>query len=124
VADFVGIANFVPATVRSVDPDTIALDTPIGLLVARNAGGLTLGQCVTVVLRPTALRLCATPQQGRAQAALRSSSFLGELRRHHLQLGELSLVVDQLPEESGEVPDEPWLAVNPAVGFHILPSLT
>jgi ABC-type Fe3+/spermidine/putrescine transport system ATPase subunit len=124
VADFVGIANFVPATVRSVDPDTIALDTPIGLLVARNAGGLTLGQCVTVVLRPTALRLCATPQQGRTQAALRSSSFLGELRRHHLKLGELSLVVDQLPEESGEVPDEPWLAVNPAVGFHILPSLT
>ena len=56
-------------------------------------------------------------------ATLRSSSFLGELRRHHLRVGELSLVVDQLPEQSGEVPAEPWLAVNPAVGFHILPAM-
>ena len=103
--------------------DGVVLDTPIGLLTATNAGGLTAGQCVTVVLRPTALRLCATPQHGRAQATLRSSSFLGELRRHHLRVGELSLVVDQLPEQSGEVPAEPWLAVNPAVGFHILPAM-
>ena len=30
VADFVGIANFVPAIVREVNPDSVVLDTPIG----------------------------------------------------------------------------------------------
>src|SRR5262249_29068183 len=115
VADFIGIANFVPATVRAAGPNGVVLDSPLGLLATTKVGGLSAGQAVTVVLRPTALRLCATPQHGRVQASLRSSSFLGELRRFHLQLGQLSLVVDQLPEEAGETPDEPWLAFNPAV---------
>ena len=52
VADFVGIANFVPATVRKVGSDGVVLDTPIGLLTAPNAGGLTAGQCVTVRAAP------------------------------------------------------------------------
>src|SRR5262249_280676 len=56
VADFLGIANFLPATVLDASAGSVFLDTPIGGLQAESTG-FKPGQAVTVVLRPTALRL-------------------------------------------------------------------
>src|SRR5689334_24985907 len=64
VADLVGIANFVPAVVRATTPDGAVLDTPIGSLTTRHGRGLSAGQAVTVVLRPTALHVSGGPLDG------------------------------------------------------------
>ena len=121
VADFVGIANFVPATVRAAAPGVAALESPIGELAARDGRGLSAGQRVTVVLRPTALGLSATPGVGGVRATVRSTSFLGSLRRYHVQAGELGLVVDQPLTVRDEMPADLWLTVDDTMGFHILP---
>src|SRR6185312_5928799 len=45
VADFVGIANFIPATIRAVGPDSIVADSPLGPIKA-SAKGWSAGQSV------------------------------------------------------------------------------
>jgi iron(III) transport system ATP-binding protein len=121
VADFVGIANFVPATIRATTSGGAVLDSPIGPLTTRDGRGLSAGQPVTVVLRPTALRLSAISSGGGVRAAVRSTSFLGGARRYHVQAGELRLVVDQPLMGWDEVPTDLWLTVNDQMEFHILP---
>jgi ABC-type Fe3+/spermidine/putrescine transport system ATPase subunit len=121
VADFVGITNLVPAIVRSVTPGRIVLESPIGQLTTGNAIALIVGQSVTVVLRPTALRLWAMPAVGRVRARVRSTSFLGELRRYYMQVGELRLVVDQPLVGLDEMQADLWLTVDETREHHILP---
>jgi iron(III) transport system ATP-binding protein len=121
VADFIGITNFVPATIRAVAAGRVVLESPIGLLTTENAKGLTAGQSVMVILRPTALRLWAMPEVGRVRATVRSTSFLGELRRYHLQVGELRLVVDRPLAELDETQTDLWLSVDDTRQHHVLP---
>ena len=121
VADFVGIANFVPATVRVVTPDGLLLESPLGSLQTRRAEEIVPGQPVTVLLRPASLHLWARPGDGRLRASVRSSSFLGGLMRHHVQVGELRLVVDQPLGDTEEIRPEMWLAVDPGQ-LHLLPA--
>jgi ABC-type Fe3+/spermidine/putrescine transport system ATPase subunit len=120
VADLVGIANFVPAVVRATTPGGAVLDTPIGSLTTRHGRGLSVGQAVTVVLRPTALRVSGRPLDGGVKAAVRSASFLGGARRYHVRAGELRLIVDQPLTAWDEVPAELWLGADDAAAFHIL----
>ena len=120
VADFVGIANFLPATVRAVTGDAVVLDSPLGPLTSPAATAWTEAQAVTVVLRPMALRLSATPGPGRLPATIRSTSFLGTIRRHHIQVGHLRLVVDEPLGETDEPRSEAWVTVD-ASRLHVLP---
>jgi ABC-type Fe3+/spermidine/putrescine transport system ATPase subunit len=121
VADFVGIANFLGATIRAVTPEGVVLDSPLGLLTSRApAGGGVEGQAVTIVLRPTALRLSSSPGAGRLRATIRSTSFLGAVQRHQVEVGELRLVVDVPLAEAEEPRTEVWIAVDPG-RLHCLP---
>jgi ABC-type Fe3+/spermidine/putrescine transport system ATPase subunit len=120
VADFVGIANLVPARVVSAKPGDSILDSPLGSLTTTQASGLAVGQSITVLLRPMALRLAAEPAPGAVQAKIRSVSFLGEFRRYHLELGGLFLIADQPPQDWRDVPAEPWLSIDQGIGFHVL----
>jgi ABC-type Fe3+/spermidine/putrescine transport system ATPase subunit len=120
VADFVGIANFVGATVSAVTSDALVLDSPLGTLRTGRVGHVAAGTPVTVLLRPTALRLSATPGDGRLPVAVRSTSFLGGTLRYHVQLGELRLVVDEPLTEAGATAPEMWLAVDGS-RLHLLP---
>jgi ABC-type Fe3+/spermidine/putrescine transport system ATPase subunit len=121
VADFVGITNFVPAVVQAATEDGMVLDSAIGRLVARGGCGFAVGQAVTVILRPTALRLWNAAQSGRIKAEVRSTSFLGEARRYHLQVGALRLVADRPLAELGEVTSDLWLTVDGSRDHHVLP---
>jgi ABC-type Fe3+/spermidine/putrescine transport system ATPase subunit len=124
VADFVGIANFVPATVRAAANGEIHLDSPLGPLRAlANASKMTyaVGQRITVLIRPGAMTLSEAPDGHRVRATIRSSSFLGSVRRHHLEVGELRFIVDQPLASGDEVRSEMWLGVDP-VGLHLLPA--
>jgi ABC-type Fe3+/spermidine/putrescine transport system ATPase subunit len=119
VADFVGIANFIPATARRSGADSIVLDSPLGPL-ASDTTGFVPGQLVTIVLRPTAIRLFPTPQEGKIKALVRSTSFLGGVRRYVLQLAELRLIVDQPMTELEASETDVWVSVDPKGGFHVL----
>lgn len=113
--------RFVPATVWAVAADgDVFLESPPGLLTAHPNGRCAEGQGVTVLLRPTALALSGKPGANQVPVTVRSTSFLGGVRRHHVEVGELRLVVDQ-PLGTGEEPrSQMWLVVDPA-GLHLLP---
>jgi len=120
VADFVGMANFLGATIRAVTPEGVVLDSPLGLLTSRAPAGVVEGQAVTIVLRPTALRLSSSPGPGRLRATIRSTSFLGAVQRHQVEVGELRLVVDVPLGEAEDPRTEVWVGVDPG-RLHCLP---
>jgi iron(III) transport system ATP-binding protein len=120
VADFVGIANFIPATIRAVGPDSIVADSPLGPIKAP-AKGWSAGQSVMLVIRPMALRLSKLPGENAVKGSVHSMSFLGETRRYIVQVGELRLTADQPFAELAPLEDEIWLNVHEAAGLHILP---
>ena len=122
VADFVGIANFVPATIRAIAPDGgVHLESPLGPLTARPNGGYTAGHKVTVLIRPGAIVLSGQQGVNRVPATVRSTSFLGGIQRHHVEAGGLRLVVDQPLGSGEEIRPQMWLVVEPA-GLHLLPA--
>jgi ABC-type Fe3+/spermidine/putrescine transport system ATPase subunit len=86
--------------------------------------GFDAGRSVTVILRPTALRLWPEPEIGRMRVAVRSRSFLGGMWRYHVHAGEFRLVIDQPLAEFAETQADLWLAVDSASEFHILPAPT
>ena len=118
-ADFVGIANFVPATIRSGGAGSSILESPLGQLTP-DTMGFTPGQPVTIVIRPTAFRLFSTPQEGQIKATVRSASFLGGVRRYVVQVAELRLIVDQPTTEFEASKGDVWLSIDPRAGFHVL----
>ena len=120
VADFVGVGNFVPARIRAIGSEVVRLESPLGLLTASAHGPGQVGQQVTVLLRPTALALTAKGGDGRVAATVRATSFLGGFRRHQVEAGGLSLVVDQTLGTGEEIRPQMWLVIDPT-GLHILP---
>ena len=121
VADFLGIANFLPATVLDTSQGSVLLDTPIGGLRAESIG-FRPGQTVTVVLRPTALRLSSTSTAGTVKATVRSTSFLGGFRRYELLVGHFPVIADQPMNSDPDNHTELWLSVDRGAGLHILPA--
>jgi ABC-type Fe3+/spermidine/putrescine transport system ATPase subunit len=124
VADFVGIANFLPGTVRQATAEGIVVESPLGLLTAQPRPDVQEGHRVTLLLRPEALRLASAPGGGGLAARIRSTSFLGGTRRHRVQVGELELIVDEAFSDPAEAPGrEAWLTVD-ASRLHLLPAET
>jgi ABC-type Fe3+/spermidine/putrescine transport system ATPase subunit len=120
VADFVGIANLVPGTVRAATGDGLLLNSPLGALTLPPHPGAAVGQQVTILLRPEAISLFPDPGPGRIPARIRSTSFLGGMRRHHLEIGTLSLTADEAFAGAGEAGGrEVWLTVK-AAQLHLL----
>jgi iron(III) transport system ATP-binding protein len=121
VADFVGVANFLPATIRAVAADGVVLDSPLGPLRAEHRGAFAAGARVMVVLRPSSLHLSSTPGPGRLPAVLRTASFLGAVRRCDVVVGDRRLIVDVPLAEGTETAPELWLVVDPTQ-VHLLPA--
>ncbi len=116
VAEFMGEANFLPATVATATAaaaDGITLDTPAGAIRSTVfPEGLERGQAVTLAIRPEAIHLHADADAapGRANtntftAHRRDTIYLGELARHLLHL-----------QPAGDAPVVPLTAseLNPA----------
>ncbi len=113
VADFVGIANFLRATVRDTGPDGLLVECPLGLLPMPPRGDLTRGQRLTILLRPEAVRLSLEPSPGGLQGQIRATSFLGATRRHRVQVGDLILTVDEpSPGMTEEIRKDVHVAVD------------
>ncbi|OGB90673.1 MAG: hypothetical protein A3G35_19125 [candidate division NC10 bacterium RIFCSPLOWO2_12_FULL_66_18] len=122
MADFVGIANFLPATVRAVSGEGLILESALGTLMTPPRRDYTDGARVTILLRPEALRLSFESETGALPARIRSTSFLGGTRRHHVQAGQLTLIVDEsFPGAADDTGRQVWLTVDVA-RLHLLPS--
>ena len=119
VADFVGIANFVPGMVQSAGQNETIVDCPLGQ-VRVEGGNWRAAQAVTLVLRPTALLLAPSAGEGQVPVTVISSSFLGEIRRYVLQVGDRRLIADQLSSEPVSETNL-WLGVDTKAGCHLLP---
>ena len=115
VADFVGIANFLTGTVRTIAHEGIVIESALGSLTIPPRRKHLEGQRVTILMRPEALRLSSDPGPGKVSASIRSTSFLGGMRRHHLQVGELSLIADEaFPGTVEGAGGQVWLSVDGA----------
>ena len=62
----------------------------------------------------------ASRGDGRVAATVRATSFLGGFRRHQVEAGGLSLVVDQTLGTGEAIRPRMWLVIDPT-GLHILP---
>lgn len=104
VAEFLGEANFVPASSKSTTSGRVAADSPLGAL----SGFGVVGPSVTAVVRPEQVRL--KPDEG-LPAEIKDLSFIGHHTRYVLQAGDLSV----LSLEAGS----PTFGVGDRVGLSI-----
>jgi ABC-type Fe3+/spermidine/putrescine transport system ATPase subunit len=109
VADFVGLANFVPA--RPAGADRVRLgDAELDL-----AGVRVTGPC-TVVVRPETIGISTSPPGGRRPAlrgVIRRSAFLGSLCRYWIEAAGHEWLVDQHAPGERVHEGEVWLEFSP-----------
>jgi ABC-type Fe3+/spermidine/putrescine transport system ATPase subunit len=94
VAEFLGAANILPATVRADGPDGTLLDLPgIGAALAP-PGSAAAGARVHLALRPERLRLdaAASPAPNRLQAEVVERAYRGAAVDHVLRLADGTLL--------------------------------
>ncbi|MFN8454999.1 MAG: ABC transporter ATP-binding protein [Anaerolineae bacterium] len=90
VADFIGRANFVPATVRSLNGNAVVVEA-LGqtLTVPKPERVLQPGQAVNMVIRPEAIQV--VEQGGQYQGIVRWASYLGSLIEYDIEVAGQSL---------------------------------
>lgn len=100
-AQFFGLANLLPASVRSVHAGIITLDTAVGELAADAVGmGVANGEHLTVVVRPEAAMVAEAPTSGANHLAGKviDRSFRGSTTRLTMQSqsgDRLTFVLDE-----------------------------
>ncbi len=88
VAEFLGEADFLEATVARREGDRLVLETPAGTLAAAapTDNPPTAGERVTACIRPESWRLGAVNGSPALRATLAETIYLGELAQHALDL--------------------------------------
>ena len=87
VADFIGRANFVEATVAEVDGNQVAVDVLGRALRVPAAPGHAVGGPATIVVRPESIRVGVGELRGR----VRRATFLGPIAEYELEVGNAVL---------------------------------
>jgi len=92
VADFIGRANFVQATVRERRDGQIVLDALGATLTAPTTSAFTPGEKVTLVMRPEMVEIDSP--QAHVEGIVRRSAYLGNVIEYDVEVGGqlLSLV--------------------------------
>jgi iron(III) transport system ATP-binding protein len=112
VADFIGRANFVPATVRDRRNGTVTVDA-LGATLAVPApdAAVAVGQGVTLVVRPEMVAVDAPAPH--ATGLVRRSAFLGNAVEYDLEIaGQLLTVADHDPGHGLVHPEGSEVAVR------------
>lgn len=104
VAEFLGEANFIPASAKPAADGRVTVDSPLGPL---SGFGVT-GQTVTAVVRPEQVRL---KPDADSPTKIEALSFIGHHTRYALRVGDLSM----LSLEAGS----PRLRIGDRVGLTV-----
>lgn len=100
VADFIGRANFVEATVREVNDHTVVVDAlDQTLTVIKPERTIHPGQPVKLVVRPEAVQVIE--QGGQYQGVIRWASYLGSLVEYEVEVaGQRLSITDNNPRHT------------------------
>ena len=91
VADFIGHANFYETTVQAMETGAVVLPIFDQLVKVPSQTSFAVGEPITAMLRPEALRLRADP--GLKQVTVEQMMYLGSAIEYSVHLGERSWTV-------------------------------
>ncbi|MBI1877238.1 MAG: ABC transporter ATP-binding protein, partial [Chloroflexi bacterium] len=100
VADFIGRANFVEATVNNLNGDNVAVEA-LGqrLTVSKPDRALQAGQTVKLVIRPEAIQV--VEQSGQYRGVVRWASYLGSVIEYDIEVaGQLLSIINSDPRHT------------------------
>jgi iron(III) transport system ATP-binding protein len=99
VADFIGETNWVPGEVKSISPDTLTVQTGIGLITAATGFAAKAGDSVWLGFRPEAVAIGANGVNS-FETTIAHVSYLGEVEQYGLDagLGRTLKAFEQNPE--------------------------
>jgi putative spermidine/putrescine transport system ATP-binding protein len=98
VADFVGVTNLLPGTVRARDGARVVLETPVGPVQAQCAGRMQPGEDAWLSVRPEDLELGARDHANCVSGTVRTRAFLGNIADYRVEAaGNTTLRVQAQP---------------------------
>ncbi|HET7035561.1 MAG TPA: ABC transporter ATP-binding protein [Thermomicrobiaceae bacterium] len=123
VADFIGLTNLIPGTVTERSGETLQVDTPVGLLLAKGVDGLRAGDPGLVSIRPEYLYFDETAAHlnakglmdslNRVHGVIQERSYLGNLIDYRVEIaGRQTLRVQSGPEHRYGVGDDVTLTFS------------
>lgn len=116
VADFIGRANLIDATVNAVEDDTVILETNLGAVACRKRDGSPPGERVTLCVRPEFITvLPATTEDGRNifRGIVESMVFVGDIYEVEARSADTVLLIRMEPDTTAAEGDEIALFINP-----------
>jgi putative spermidine/putrescine transport system ATP-binding protein len=128
VASFIGLSNFLDATVARIDADgTHHIDTSYGAMQCRAERPLGIGRSVTLMIRPEALTLLkerpAPCNDNAFPCRVRERHYLGQTDTYELESADGMIFraqpASRVPHSPGEsvwcafAADRAWLIANP-----------
>jgi len=118
VADFVGVTNLLPGTVRERNGSRLRLETAVGLLSAEGGERLRPGDAGWLSIRPEDLELGQADGGNQIRGAVRARAFLGNLADYRVELAGGQLVrVQTAPGARQREGDEVVLGFKPEAGW-------
>jgi iron(III) transport system ATP-binding protein len=105
VAEFLGEANFIPATAKLIGSGSLSVECALGNI----AGMGVAGSSVVAVVRPEQVRLSAS---GGIPAQIRDINFVGHHTRYTLEAGGITVVSLQAGAPAFQVGDRAGLHVD------------
>jgi len=115
VADFIGRANLLPATVASQEEGRTVVDSALGRVACKPRPALKPGDAATLCFRPEFIRLDKdrTPGENRFAGTVESLVFIGEAFEGEVKAGEALLFVKAAPDLDLRQGDAVSVAVDP-----------
>jgi len=117
VAAFIGATNFIHGSVASVGPlaGDYNIDSSVGPLVVRTDQALTVGEPVTIAVRPESLTLSSDPVPGMnsIEAQVDIGLFVGESVDYHVQMGDLLIRVKGTARSRFRRHDKVYVGIPP-----------
>jgi iron(III) transport system ATP-binding protein len=124
-ARFLGVSNGIAGTVREVRGATVMVEVSAGMLACRAANTLSVGDAVTVFMRPESFRLSRRQHTDRGWSGrVEFSIYQGDCWDYHVRVGAETLKIRAYQEKVGLAhgdpvfiqPDEDAAIVLPVAG--------
>ena len=116
VADFIGRANLIPGTIRSLEDSHAVIETGIGPIVGLNDQGLGTGREAMLCVRPEFMRLASTDEAGGRnvfRGKVETLIFVGEAYEGEIRMGETLLTTTIAPTVDIVEGDDIYVSFDP-----------